>query len=240
MVTLSINGLDVQAEDGWAILDAARFMGIDIPTFCFRDGLSPWGGCRLCVVQIERGKDAKLVSSCTYPVSEGLVVETHSDRVIKARKVLVELLLSSCPNSRTIQDLATKLGVQKVRFKQEYDSCVYCGLCVRICAEQMGAKAIGFVNRGGKIRITTPFDMKSDECKLCGACMYVCPVCQLRCEGPEPQRIVCGRCLAPEPTCLEFYPGLMCYMGAEGNCGTCVREPPKKKSLENELKTSSR
>jgi coenzyme F420 hydrogenase subunit beta len=206
MVTLRINGLDIQAEEGWTILDAARFMGIAIPTFCFHDGLSPWGGCRLCIVEIEEGRETKLVSACTYPVNEGLIVNTHSKRVIRARKVLVELLLSICPTSKTIQDLAAKLGVQRVRFKVEREDCIYCGLCVRICSEQMGAKAIGFVNRGGKIKITTPFDRKSEECIRCGACMYICPTCQLRCEGPEPPQVVCGGCLTLEPTCLEFYP----------------------------------
>jgi len=230
MVTLRMNGLDVPAEEGWTILQAARFIGIEIPTLCYKDGLSPWGGCRLCLVEIGEGKDAKLVSSCTYPVCDGLVVRTHSERVTKARKVLVELHLSSCPNSRTLQDLAASLGVQKVRFKVEHEDCVYCGLCVRICAEQMNAKAIGFVNRGGKMKITTPFDSKSEDCRRCGACMYVCPACQLRCEGPESPRVVCGGCLSLEPTCVDTYPNLMCFMGTKGDCGTCVREEPGRKT----------
>lgn len=227
MITLRINGLDVRAEGGWTLLEAARFMGIEIPTLCYHDGLSPWGGCRLCVVEIGEGNNTRLVSSCTYPVSEGLVVRTHSQRVMKARKVLVELLLASCPSSRTIQDLAAKLAVQKVRFKVDYEDCVYCGLCVRMCAEQMGAKAIDFANRGGSIKITTPFDRQSDVCRHCGACMYICPACQLRCQGPEPPGVVCGSCLSPEPTCLEFYPDLMCFMGTTEDCGTCIREKPK-------------
>jgi bidirectional [NiFe] hydrogenase diaphorase subunit len=228
MLTLRINGLDVRAEEGWSILETARFYGIEIPTFCYREGLSSWGGCRLCVVEIGEGVNTKLVSSCTYPATKGLVVRTHSNRVIAARKVLVELLLSSCPSSKTIQDLASKLGVQKIRFKVEHEDCVYCGLCVRICAEQMGAKAIGFVNRGRNVRITTPFDRKSEECLRCGACMYVCPACQLRCQGPEPPGVICGSCLSLNPTCLESYPDLMCYMGGAGDCGTCVREKSEK------------
>ncbi len=227
MLKLRINGLDVQAEEWWSLLDTARFYGIDIPTLCYKDGLSPWGGCRLCVVEIGEGENARLVSSCTYPATEGLIIRTHSRRVIAARKVLVELLLVSCPSSKTIQDLAAKLGVQKVRFQVDHEDCIYCGLCVRICSEQMDGKAIGFVNRGGKVKITTPFDSMSDVCRHCGACMYVCPACQLRCQGPEPPGIVCGSCLRPEPTCLEYYPDFMCYMGAEGECGTCIREVKK-------------
>ncbi len=235
MITIKINGLDVRTEEMWTVLEAARFMGIEIPTLCYHDGLSPWGGCRLCIVEIGEGNNTRLVSSCTFPVSEGLVVRTHSQRVINARKVLVELLLASCPSSRTIQDLATKLGVQRVRFKVDNEDCVYCGLCVRMCAEQMDAKAIDFANRGGSIKITTPYDRQSDVCRHCGACMYICPACQLRCQGPEPPGVVCGSCLSPEPTCLEFYPDHMCFMGTTGNCGTCIREKPKETELSKEV-----
>ena len=91
MTTLRMNGLDIQAEEGWTILEAARFFGIEIPTLCYHDGLSAWGGCRLCVVEIGEGKDTRLVSSCTYPVKDGLVVRTHSNRVTRARKVMAEL-----------------------------------------------------------------------------------------------------------------------------------------------------
>lgn len=227
MLNLRINGLDVKAEEWWSLLETARFYGMEIPTLCHRDGLSPWGGCRLCVVEIGEGENAKLVSSCTYPATEGLVVRTHSQRVIAARKLMVELLLSTCPSSKTVQDLASALGVRQVRFKVEPRDCILCGLCVRICAEQMDGRAIGFANRGGKLTITTPFDVKSDVCRHCGACMYVCPACQLRCQGPEPPGVICGSCLRPEPTCTEFYPDQMCYMGAAGDCGTCVREARK-------------
>ncbi|MBN1690917.1 MAG: (2Fe-2S)-binding protein [Dehalococcoidia bacterium] len=227
MLTLRLNGVDVRAEEWWSLLETARFYGIEIPTLCYKDGLSPWGGCRLCVVEIGEGENSRLVSSCTYPATEGLVVRTHTRRVIAARKMMVELLLSTCPSSKTIQDLASALGVQRVRFKVDHEDCVYCGLCVRMCAEQMNAKAIGFVNRGGKLQITTPFDRQSDVCRHCGACMYICPACQLRCQGPEAANVVCGSCLSPEPTCTEFYQDQMCYMGAAGGCGTCIREAKK-------------
>jgi bidirectional [NiFe] hydrogenase diaphorase subunit len=236
MLTLRLNGADVRAEEWWSLLETARFYGIEIPTLCYHDGLSPWGGCRLCVVETGEGENSRLVSSCTYPVTEGLVVRTHSRRVIAARKVLVELLLSTCPSSKTIQDLASALGVQRVRFKVDHDDCILCGLCVRMCAEQMDARAIGFVNRGGKVQITTPFDRQSEACRHCGACMYICPACQLRCQGPDATGVVCGSCLQPEPTCLEFYPDQMCYMGSAGDCGTCIREEGKGSvKLENKV-----
>lgn len=229
MVKVRIDGIEIEAGKGWTILETAKFLGIEIPTLCYNDGLSPWGGCRLCVVEIGQGANTKLVTSCTYPVQEGLIVRTATKRVIQSRKLLVELLLASASSSKVIQDLAAKLGVQKVRFKIEHEDCIYCGLCVRMCAEQMGAKAIGFVNRGNKVKITTPFDITSEECRKCGACMYICPVCQLRCDGPDAKRVVCGGCLKVEPTCLEFYDDYKCYMGIKGDCGTCIREKPEMK-----------
>lgn len=231
MPNIRIDGIDFEAEEGWTVLEVARFLGLDIPTLCYDEGLSPWGGCRLCVVEIGEGKDTRLASSCTYPVQEGLVVRTASRRVVRARQVLVELLLASCPTSKVIQDLAAKLGVERTRFKPDWEDCIYCGLCVRICEEQMMAKAIGFADRGGKLKITTPFDKTSDVCRTCGGCIYICPACQLRCEGPEPDEVVCGRCYnAMQPTCLDHYEDYKCYMGLKGDCGTCITEKPEKET----------
>jgi bidirectional [NiFe] hydrogenase diaphorase subunit len=120
VVHLKIDGIPIEAEEGWTILEAARFLGLDIPTLCYDEGLSPWGGCRLCIVEVGQGDGAKLVSSCTYLVEEGLIVRTASKRVVRARKVLVELLLASCPSSKTIQDLAAKMGIKKTRFSPDW------------------------------------------------------------------------------------------------------------------------
>ena len=106
MITLTINGLQTSVEKGTTLLEAARFLGFPIPTLCYNEGLSPYGACRLCVVEIGEGKGARLVSSCTYPTQDGLVVRTSSERVLKARRMILELLLASCPQSKTIQDLA--------------------------------------------------------------------------------------------------------------------------------------
>src|SRR5512136_701055 len=174
MIQLTINGLEVSVEEGMTVLEAARFLGFPIPTLCHMDGLNPYGACRLCVVEIGEGPKAKLVSSCTYPVEEGLRVRTSSHRVIMARRMILELLLGSCPQSKTIQDFASAYGVRQQRFKQEYEKCILCGLCVRMCEEQMMAKAIGFRSRGEKRSIGTPFDRQSEVCRLCGGCLYVC------------------------------------------------------------------
>jgi len=233
MPKIKIDGIYFDAPKGWTILDAAKFLGIDIPTLCYNEGLSAWGGCRLCSVEVANGKNTKIVSSCTCPVEDGLVVRTSTKRVIAARKVILELLIAQCPTSKVLQDLAAKIGLERVRFKPKWENCIYCGLCVRMCEEQMMAKAIGFVNRGNKLKITTPFDETSEVCRRCGGCIYICPACTLRCEGPEPENILCGRCENTlQPTCLEFYDNYSCWMGLKNECGTCVKEKPEEKKGE--------
>ncbi len=214
MITFTMNGLKTSAERGTTILEAARFMGFPIPTLCHMEGLTPYGACRLCVVEIGEGENAKLVTSCTYPVEEGLKVRTASKRVVRARKMILELLLASCPQSKTIQDLAAAHDIRQQRFRQEYEDCILCGLCVRMCKEQMVAEAIGFRGRGENRSIGTPFDIKSEKCRLCGGCIYVCPVCQLRCTYTEPEKAICGGCANLSPPCIEKdrFNDIMCYM----------------------------
>ena len=231
MVHLTINGLEVAVEEGTSVLEAARFMGIPIPTLCHMEGLSSYGACRLCVVEIGRGPRSKLVASCTYSVQEGLVVRSASARVLRARRMIIELLLATCPQSRTIQDLAAALGVTRQRFSQERESCVLCGLCVRICGEQMMAGAIGFQGRGSNRTLGTPFDVKSETCRLCGACLYVCPACQLRCTLSDPETPICGACQNLAPPCVEkeSQDDMMCYMSP---CVACEIDPPSASEIK--------
>jgi len=214
MINLTINGLKASFEKGTTLLEASKTLGFPIPTLCHMEGLSPYGACRLCIVEIGEGDKTKLVTSCTYQVEEGLKIRTASSRVVKARKMVIELLLASCPQSKIIQDLASAHGVRQQRFKQEYESCILCGLCVRMCEEQMMAKAIGFYGRGENRGVGTPFDQKSEVCRLCGGCMYVCPTCQLRCTYNEPDKAVCGGCANISPPCVEKeqFDDMMCYM----------------------------
>jgi len=214
VINLQINGLNVSVEEGTTLLEAAKFLGFPIPTLCFMEGLSPYGACRLCVVEIGAGPTARLVSSCTYPAQEGLKVRTASARVMRARKVILELHLATCPQSKVIQDLASAHEVRQQRFRQEHEDCILCGLCVRMCEEQMMGKAIGFRGRGESRSIGTPFDIKSDECRLCGGCIYVCPACQLRCTYTDPDKAICGGCANLSPPCVDKEPfdDMMCYM----------------------------
>jgi coenzyme F420 hydrogenase subunit beta len=192
MIGLMINGVQVSVPKGTTLLEAARLIGLETPTLCFMEGLSPYGACRLCVVEVGEGDRSRLVSACTYLAQEGLNVRTTSRRVLRARKMTLELLLASCPQSKTIQDLAAAHDVRQQRFRQEFEDCIYCGLCVRMCKEQMMAGAIGFRGRGQDRSIGTPFDIHSDVCRLCGGCLYVCPVCQLRCTYTDPDRPILG------------------------------------------------
>ncbi len=214
MITLTINGLTTSAERGTTILEAARFLGFPIPTLCHLEGLSPYGACRLCLVEIGDGPRARLVTSCTYPVEEGLKVRTASRRVLRARKIVLELLLASCPQSKVIQDLASAHRITQQRFKQEHEDCILCGLCVRMCKEQMMAKAIGFRGRGETRTIGTPFDQTSEECRRCGGCIHVCPACQLRCTYSDPEKAICGGCANLSPPCVEKeqFKDMMCYL----------------------------
>ncbi|MBN2242383.1 MAG: (2Fe-2S)-binding protein [Acidobacteria bacterium] len=229
MINLKINGLNVSVEKGTTLLEASRFLGFPIPTLCHVDGLSPYGACRVCTVEIMENSKSRLVTSCTYPATEGLQVRTASSRVISARKMILELLLASCPQSKKIQDLASAYGVRRQRFRQEYEDCILCGLCVRMCEEQMMAKAIGFRGRGEGRSIGTPYDRKSEVCRTCGGCMYVCPACQLRCTFNQAENPICGACENLSPPCLEKdnYDDMMCSMSPCLACEIKQYEPLK-------------
>ena len=214
MINLKINGIDLSVDRGTTLLEAAQFLGLPIPTLCHMEGLSPYGACRLCVVEVGDQANSRLVTSCTYPAEEGLTVRTASARVVRARKMIVELLLASCPQSKTIQDIAAALDVRQQRFRQEQEDCILCGRCVRMCSEQMAAGAIGFTGRGQERSIGTPFDSTSEFCRLCGGCMYVCPACELRCTYTEPEKAICGGCANLGPPCVDKpqFDDMMCYM----------------------------
>ena len=224
MIELTINGALASVEEGSTLLEGATYMGFPIPTLCHMEGLSPYGACRLCVVEIGEGPKAKLVTSCTYPAEPGLAVRTASARVVRARKMILELMLASCPQSKIIQDLASAHEVRKQRFRQEHEDCILCGRCVRMCEEQMAAKAIGFRDRGEHRSIGTPFDIRSDVCRLCGGCIYVCPACQLRCTFMDRDNPICGGCANLSPPCVEKtqFDDMMCYLSP---CVACeIRE----------------
>lgn len=199
MVNIVIDGMPVAAEDGATVLEAARRYGFEIPTLCYAEGLSPFGACRLCVVEVKRGGRSRLVASCSCPVQEGMRVQTASERVLKARRMIIELMLATTPNSRTVQCLASRYGVTRVRFEGEDRDCLLCGLCVRMCDEQMQGGAIAFAHRGVERSVSMPFHRTPEACRECGACLYICPACELPCSGPMGPGEICNACLNTAP-----------------------------------------
>lgn len=226
MTKLTINGIVMEVEKGTSVLEACRFYGIPIPTLCHDDGLTPYGACRLCVVETARNRP--LQAACTLQVADGMQVQTHSARVERARKLLLELYVATSPQSKTIQDLASRYGVREVRLPSQHELCIQCGKCVRICAEQMMAGAIGFAFRGSKRKVMSPFNAESDVCRTCGACMYICPVCELRCAGPQAEGTLCSGCLNFAPSCLEYHEHAMCFMDP---CLACESAGPLRQDL---------
>ncbi len=233
MVRLTINGLPVEVGKGARILEAARFLGFPIPTLCHEDGLTPYGACRLCLVEVGEGPRAKLVTSCTYRAEEGLKVRTNSERVQRARKLLVELYVATCPQSKRIQDLAAAMGVTWCRYEPEHELCIQCGLCVRMCEQQMMAGAIGFAGRGVTRRVSRPFDMTSELCRQCGACLYICPVCELRCHGAQADTTLCSGCLNFSPVCFQSYDDAMCLLDP---CHACELAGPFRPDVHIKLR----
>ena len=184
-VTLTINGQKINAQSGQTILQTAKDNGIKIPTLCHNDAIEPYGACRLCIVEVTRGPRTRIVTSCLYPVEEGLVVQTDSDRVIRNRKMLLDLLLTRCSENAVIKELAAEYGVVKPSFTQEYwekNDCIVCGLCVRACEQIVGVSAISLVNRGITKEPAPPFLEKARSCIGCGSCFYVCPTHAIKME----------------------------------------------------------
>jgi len=189
-VNIKIDGHEVRAEDREPILKPIRDLGIEVPTLCHMDGLEPYGVCRLCIVEVRRGKGTRLVTSCNFPAGEGLEVRTNTDEVLQNRALMAELLLARCPEIKKVQEIAASLGVEKSRFKTvgQPSDCVLCGLCVRVCDEIVGASALGFIGRGNQRVVGTPWYVDPDSCIACGACTYVCPTRAMQMEAETRER----------------------------------------------------
>jgi predicted molibdopterin-dependent oxidoreductase YjgC len=174
-IHLQIDGRDVEAEEGMTVLEAARGAGIKIPTICFHPELEPWGGCRLCIVELDFGDWTRLVVSCVYLAADGLVVRTRSPKVDKIRKGILELLLAHAPHSPQLVALATEYGADRNRFEQDGSFCIHCGLCVRYCAEIAQKHAVGFIDRGTRKEISFIPEIAATACNDCKGCFPLCP-----------------------------------------------------------------
>jgi len=198
LVTLTIDGKTIQAAPGTLVINAARDAGIEIPAFCYYEGLSLQAACRMCLVEVERAP--KLMTACTLPVQEGMVVRTDTPKVIEARKAMLEFLLTNhpldCPvcdkgGECELQDAVFRYGAGEGRFTEikhhvdekqfspvvYYDAprCILCYRCVRICDEGLGVNALGVFSRGAVTEIA-PNNGDHLECDECGSCIDICPV----------------------------------------------------------------
>jgi len=212
MVKITIDGIAFQAEKDATILEVARENGIEIPTLCYNESLGPEGRCRLCMVEVKKGSRSRLVTSCLYPVEEGLEVQTATEKVRLTRRMVLELLLARCPDSEVIQEMAAAMGVKEPRFRPDEENwkCILCGLCVKTCEEAVGVSAIGLSYRGSHKKVGTPFVEPTMVCIGCGACHYICPTGAIKMQEENGVRRiwsrdfklkacnVCGNLFAPE------------------------------------------
>jgi len=209
-VSLTIDGHQVQAEPGTTVFEAARRAGIDIPHLCHHPLLKGSGACRLCVVEVQRARS--LLASCTLPVAPDMVVHTRSDRVVEARRLILDLILSNHPadcltcesaGDCRLQEYAYEYGVKGGTFEgdrrrldpdesnpffiRDYDKCILCGRCVRVCDELCGVAAVDYGFRGFDTRVMTAFDdpLQETDCQFCGNCVEACPTGALQ---PRPGR----------------------------------------------------
>jgi bidirectional [NiFe] hydrogenase diaphorase subunit len=186
MIRFRINGREAAFEEGTTVLEAARCVGIEIPTLCFNEAVSVYGACRLCVVEVTAGGRTRLTASCTYPIAEGLEVRTDTDEIRKARRLVVEMLLAKSPDAKPLHAVAEALGVTAPgRFAlapEDQSDCILCGLCARVCREIVGAAAIDFAERGTKSAVVPFFRRHTEVCIGCATCVTVCPTNYLKVE----------------------------------------------------------
>jgi NADH-quinone oxidoreductase subunit G len=198
LVNLTIDGRAIQAPPGTLVIDAAKHSGIEVPAFCYYEGLTLQAACRMCLVEVE--KMPKLMTACTLPVAEGMVVRTETPQVAAARKSMLEFLLANhpldCPvcdkgGECELQDMTFRYGAGESRFTEmkvhvdekqwspvvffDNPRCILCYRCVRICSEGMGVGALGVINRGVVSEIA-PNKGDHLECDECGMCIDICPV----------------------------------------------------------------
>lgn len=243
-IMLTINGQPVTVPRGTTVLEAARELGFDIPTFCHDPELTRYGGCRICVVEVAGG--GQLPASCVTEARDGMEIYTESDRVLEARRTILELLLAnhpddclSCEKSGAcrLQDYAYRYGVRKGNFLgaaqahpleednpfilRDMNKCILCGKCVRVCSEVVGRNAVDFAYRGFNAKVAAPLDcgLRDSSCIFCGSCVELCPVGALT----EKQMRGKGRKweLTPVTTTCP-YCGVGCQINLQVNRGKVV------------------
>ncbi len=232
MISLSIDGKKANVKEGTTVLEAARSVGVDIPTLCYHPELQPYGACRLCTVEVAQEGRVRLQASCAMPAEDGMEVKTASERVLEGRRMLIELLVARAPDAPVLRKLAARFGAQEGRLESKNDMCILCGQCVKVCAEILGVAAIGFAGRGVTRKVTTPFEAPSLTCVACGACTFVCPTGAIDMERTTIERIKAERLprfcrysrmgMIPDTLCPNAYECYRCDVDQrmEDICGT--------------------
>lgn len=232
MPELRINNIPVSVKKGTTILQAAREIGIRIPTLCDHPALVPDGNCRLCMVEVSQREKSRIVASCMYPINtEGFSVETETPKVKRARRFIIGLLLDRCPESEVLKDMAREYEAKPFGRLPETDTanlCIDCGRCVRACEEE-GNACLDFAWRGWERTVTTPFGEPPENCLGCASCAECCPTDAIRVTESEGIRTiwnkefkmiyckVCGKPIGTEAQLKALgdkYPG-------DGLCDRC-------------------
>ncbi len=177
---LQIDGKEVTAQAGATILEAAGSVGIAIPTLCDHAKLEPYGGCRICSVEVDSRGRTSVVAACLFPVEQDLVVRTRTKKLDRIRKSLIEMMMAHAPDSEQLLALAQEYGADRDRFEKDPSFCIHCGLCVRYCAEVKKKNALGFIDRGARKEICFIPEIASKECWECKECFPLCPTSALQ------------------------------------------------------------
>lgn len=245
MVEIIVDGKKLEAAPNTYLLKVLKENGIRVPTLCDHEALEPWGGCRLCLVEITKKEWqgwSKLVTACLYPVEEGLIVSTKSKDVMETRKQLLDLLLARCPNTPLVQELAKEYGIDKTSYvaSPRPNDCVLCGLCTRIC-EHLGMSAIALMDRGIGRVVAPPARTAPLDCIGCLSCAYICPTAYIKFTETDTTRMiwhkefemlqcsVCGKAYITKAQAEYFAKKQNVPLEYFSTCDACKREHYVKK-----------